>query len=124
MDLTCLENHLNLSLVHAVSLQTQSLPPLPPPVDLETVPILKALATATRGLAELKGRAAAIPNQRILIDTLTLQEARASSEIENVVTTQDELFRAGLEPNGAGSPAAKEVARYREALNLGYRQLR
>ena len=107
-----------------MSLQTQSLPPLPPPVDLETVPILKALATATRGLAELKGRAAAIPNQRILIDTLTLQEARASSEIENVVTTQDELFRAGLEPNGAGSPAAKEVARYREALNLGYRQLR
>ncbi len=107
-----------------MSLQTQSLPPLPPPVDLETVPILKALATATRGLAELKGRAAAIPNQRILIDTLTLQEARASSEIENVVTTQDELFRASLEPNGAGSPAAKEVARYREALNLGYRQLR
>lgn len=107
-----------------MSLQTQSLPPLPPPVDLETVPILKALATATRGLAELKGRAAAIPNQRILIDTLTLQEARASSEIENVVTTQDELFRAGLEPNGAGSPAAKEVARYREALNLGYRRLR
>ena len=107
-----------------MSFRTQSLAPLPPPVDLETVPILKALAAATRGLAELKGRAAAIPNQRILIDTLTLQEARASSEIENVVTTQDELFRAGLEPNGTGSPAAKEVARYREALNLGHRRLR
>ena len=102
---------------------TQSLPPLPPPVDLETVPILKALATATRGLAELKGRAAAIPNQQILIDTLTLQEARASSEIENIVTTQDELFRAGLESNGAASPAAKEVARYREALHLGHHRL-
>lgn len=101
-----------------------TLSPLPPRVDLETVPVLKALATATRRLAELKGRATAIPNQRILIDTLTLQEARASSEIENIVTTQDELFRAGMEPNGAGSPAAKEVARYREALYLGTRRLR
>ena len=100
------------------------LAPLPPPVDLETVPVLKALKDATRGLAELKGRAVAIPNQKILIDTLTLQEARASSEIENIVTTQDEMFRAGLEPNGGGSPAAKEVARYREALNLGHRRLR
>ena len=98
--------------------------PLPPSVDLETVPILKALATATRGLAELKGRASAIPNQGILINSLTLQEARASSEIENIVTTQDALFRADLEPHGAGSPAAKEVARYREALHLGHRRLR
>ena len=88
------------------------------------MPILKALASATRGLAELKGLATAIPNPRILIDTLTLQEARASSEIENIVTTQDELFRAGLERNGGGSPAAKEVARYREALHLGLRRLR
>ena len=107
-----------------MSVGTPSLAPLPPPIDLETVPILKALATATRGLAELKGLAAAIPNQRILIDTLTLQEARASSEIENIVTTQDELFRAGMEANGAGSPAAKEVARYREALHLGHSRLR
>jgi Fic family protein len=107
-----------------VSVDTPSLAPLPPPIDLETVPILKALATATRGLAELKGLAAAIPNQQTLIDTLTLQEARASSEIENIVTTQDELFRAGMEANGAGSPAAKEVARYREALHLGHDRLR
>ncbi len=85
--------------------------------------MLKTLAAANRGLAELKGRAAAIPNQRILIDTLALQEAKASSEIENIITTQDELFRANLFPDDIGSPAAKEVARYREALLLGYKHL-
>lgn len=106
-----------------MSPETQPLPSLPQPAELETVPTLKALAIATRGLAELKGRAATIPNPRILIDTLTLQEARASSEIENVVTTQDELFRGGLAANDGGSPAAKEVARYREALLLGHRRL-
>ena len=99
---------------------TYSLPPLPPPVDLETVSILRALAKANRALAELKGLAVSIPNQGILIDTLALQEAKASSEIENIVTTQDELFQAGSSPNGSQSPAAKEVARYCEALKRGY----
>jgi Fic family protein len=89
---------------------TYSIPRLPPKVDLETVPILKALATANRALAELKGRAATITDQGILIDTLTLQEAKASSEIENIVTTQDEVFQADLFPRGPQSPAAKEVA--------------
>ena len=99
---------------------TYLLPSLPPPVDLETVPVLKALAKANRALAELKGRAATIPNQGILIDTLALQEAKASSEIENIVTTQDELFHADLFPEGPQSAAAKEVARYRDALKLGH----
>ncbi len=63
---------------------TYIIPPLPPAVDLETVPVLKALAAANRALAELKGRAATIPNQGILIDTLALQEAKASSEVENI----------------------------------------
>ena len=93
-------------------------------MDLETVPVLKALAAANRGLAELKGRAATIPNPRILIDTLTLQEARASSAIENIVTTQDELFRAGLATGSSASAEAKEVARYREVLVLGFERLR
>lgn len=97
--------------------------PLPPRCDLETVSVLKALATANRALAELKGRAATIPNQGILIDTLALQEAKASSEIENIVTTQDELFQAELFPDGPQSPAAKEVALYRDALRLGYARL-
>jgi Fic family protein len=96
---------------------------LPPPENLETVAVFKALAKANRALAELKGRAASIPNQGILIDTLTLQEAKASSEIENIVTTQDELFQADLQLEGPDSPAAKEVALYRDALKLGYDHL-
>ncbi len=99
------------------------IPALPPAVDLETVPILKALAQANRALAELKGRAASIPNQGILISTLALQEAKASSEIENIVTTQDELFQTQLDPQYQASPAAKEVALYRDALQLGYETL-
>ncbi len=102
---------------------TYTIPPLPPPVAFETVPLLKALVAANRALAELKGRAANIPNQGILIDTLALQEAKASSEVENIVTTQDELFQADLFPEGPLSPAAKEVARYRDALRLGYAAL-
>ncbi len=99
------------------------LPLLPPSTDLETVPVLKALALANRALAELKGRAATIPNPAILIDTLSLQEAMASSEIENIVTTQDELFRAALFPESPGSAAAKEVARYSATLKLGHERL-
>jgi len=100
------------------------IPDLPPSLNLETVPVLKALAKANRALAELKGRAATIPNQGILIDTLALQEAKASSEIENIVTTQDELFQADLQLEGPESAAAKEVALYRDALKLGYDRLR
>lgn len=102
---------------------TYKLPPLPPPGDLETSAVLRALALAHRRLAELKGRAASIPNQGILIDTLALQEAKASSEIENIVTTQDELFQFGLFPDGPESPAAKEVANYRDALKRGHDSL-
>lgn len=103
--------------------ETYKLPTLPPSTDLETVPVLKQLANANRALAELKGRAATIPNQGILIDTLTLQEAKASSEVENIVTTQDELFQADLFPEGPQSPAAKEVSLYRDAIKLGFQRL-
>lgn len=102
---------------------TYQLPPLPPPGDLETPAVLRALKDAHRHLAELKGRAASIPNQAILIDSLSLQEAKASSEIENIVTTQDELFQASLFLDGPGSPAAKEVASYRDALRCGFESL-
>ncbi len=102
---------------------TYEIPPLPLGVELETVEVLRALTQASRALAELKGRAQTIPNQGILIDTLALQEAKASSEIENIVTTQDELFQADLFPEGPQSAAAKEVALYREALRLGHRRL-
>lgn len=96
------------------------IPELPPPGLLETPRVLRALLSAHRYLAELKGRATAIPNHGILIDTLALQEAKASSEIENIVTTQDELFQTSLFPDRPGSPAAKEVAYYRDALKCGF----
>lgn len=104
---------------------TYVLPTLPPSgVTLETVAILKALNKANALLAELKGTAKSIPNQGILIDTLALQEAQASSAIENIVTTQDELFQAQELPDDQQSPAAKEIARYREALHLGYQHVK
>lgn len=96
------------------------IPGLPPPTLVETPAVLKAAANAHRHLAELKGRAASIPNQAILIDSLALQEAKASSEIENIITTQDELFQAGLFLDGPTSGAAKEVANYRDALKRGF----
>ena len=68
--------------------------PLPPVVDLETRKVLKKLPAAHRALAELKGIAGTIPNQSILLNTLGLQEARDSSAIENIITTQDELYKS------------------------------
>ncbi|MGH7620690.1 MAG: Fic family protein, partial [Gemmatimonadaceae bacterium] len=100
--------------------------PAPAPLDtlqpgrFETPAILKRLASASRNLAELKGVAASIPNQAILINSLGMQEAKDSSAIENIVTTHDELFRDSLFPEDPGSPAAKEVVRYRQALQIGY----
>lgn len=81
------------------------------------------MTIAHKNLAELKGRASSIPNQGILIDTLMLQEAAASSEIENIVTTQDELFQIDSRKGIYPSPEAKEVGMYGEALRLGYSQL-
>ena len=101
-----------------------TIPDLPPPGLEETPAVLRALAQAHRHLAELKGRAASIPNQGILIDTLAMQEAKASSEIENIVTTQDELFQARAFPENPSSPAAKEVARYADALRHGFGEQR
>ena len=100
---------------------TYALTPFPPQMDLQTVPILRALAPARAALGELKGGVTSLPNPSILLNTLFLQEALASSEIENIVTTQDEVFQVDLFPdNYPGSAEAKEVARYREAMNLGY----
>ena len=108
-----------------VSASRGFLHPLPPALELETVAVMRALAAANCALAELKGRAATgiPPNQGILIATLALQEAKASSEIENIVTIQDQWFQLGLFPDGLESGAAKEVARYRDAIKLGLTQL-
>ena len=102
---------------------TYVIPQLPVLNDLETREIMREVVRANRNLAELKGRAATIPSPLILINTLALQEAKASSEIENIVTTQDELFHFDLFPEGPTSPAAKEVMLYVEALRLGYDKL-
>ncbi len=90
----------------------------------ESPAILKKLAISSRVLAELKGIAGAIPNQSILINTLGLQEAKDSSEIENIITTHDELFKDDVLPEAFANPAAKEVLRYRQALRVGFEQVR
>ena len=95
--------------------------PLPPTVALETPTVLKALITAHRHLAELKGVAKTIPNEGILISTLALQEAQSSSEIENIITTQDKLYKFTLRDDEA-DPITKEVAFYAKAMSLGYGQ--
>jgi Fic family protein len=100
------------------------LPPLPPRVDVETKTILKQTIAARSALAELKGLGTTIPNQALLVDSLILQEARASSEIENIITTNDALFRAFTAKTKQIDPAIKEVLRYREALWKGYNTLK
>jgi Fic family protein len=90
----------------------------------ETTAILRATVAAGRRLAELKGVAATIPNQGILINTLALQEAKDSSAIENIVTTHDELFKSATFPDAALGRAAKEVRSYNIALRTGFERVR
>lgn len=102
-----------------------SIPSLPLPFDLETKEVLKQLARSHRKLAELKGVAQTIPNEHILISTLTLQEAKDSSEVENIVTTQDDLYKADLNvKQSIISASTKEVLAYREAIEMGFQLVR
>jgi Fic family protein len=98
------------------------LPILPPAVELESKAILKQCITARAALAELKQAAELIPNQGMLINTLPLLEARASSEIENIVTTTDRLFKY-RQADDRADPMTKEALRYSYALLEGYRAL-
>ena len=101
------------------------LPLLPPKADVETKPILKACVEARSALAELKQAAELIPNQSILINTIPTLEAQASSEIENIVTTTDRLFRySEANSEAQADPATREALRYRRALRTGYTRLR
>lgn len=100
------------------------LPLLPPKENIETHAILKKAVTAGRALAELKGLGGTIPNQAMLINTIVLQEAQSSSEIENIITTTDALFRALTAKTARIDAATKEVLRYREALSEGYRTIK
>lgn len=99
------------------------LPALPPQgADLESRDILRSLSKASRQLGELNGLCASLPDPQLLINTIVLQESKDSSAIENIVTTQDELYKAAAEM-GTASHAAKEVLSYREALYAGLNRM-
>ncbi len=97
--------------------------PLPPEVTLETKKVLKAALYAQQHLAELKGVSQTSPNQGIILNTLPLQEAKDSSEIENIVTTHDSLYKAELEAEESLDQATKEVKRYAMALREGFEKV-
>ena len=94
-----------------------SLPDLPPRVEIETREVLRKVISARSALAELKGYCETIPNSDILLNSILLQEAKASSEIENIVTTHDSLYKAAILNDK--DPANKEVIRYRQAVYAG-----
>lgn len=97
--------------------------PLPPNADCETIAILKILNKASRALGQLKGEVSKIPNSQILIDTLILQEAKDSNEIENIVTTDDEIYQAAIDEKIA-SFTAKEAVNYAKAIKKGWEIVR
>ena len=99
------------------------LPPLPPNQELETRAVLKKCITARAALAELKQATDLIPDASMLINTLPLLEAQASSEIENIVTTTDSLFEYASLGEDRADPATKEALRYRTALREGFEHL-
>ena len=91
---------------------------IPSPASLEVKAVWQSLAEAHRHLAELKGLCESLPNRAILLDTLAIQEAKDSSEIENIITTHDELY--AYDQSSSASPAAKEVQNYISALKVGF----
>ncbi|MEO6230567.1 MAG: Fic/DOC family N-terminal domain-containing protein [Ferruginibacter sp.] len=101
-----------------------SLPDLPPKTEIETKQILKKTIAASRALSELKGAIKNLPNPLLFIDTINLQEAQASSAIENIITTQDALFQASISDKKTEDPATKEVIHYKDALWYGLEQIR
>ncbi len=99
------------------------LPSLPPAITIETNAVLKKVIDASRALSELNGAIINLPNPALFIDTVNLQEAQASSAIENIITTQDELFRASITDKIIDNSATKEVIHYKDALWHGIKSL-
>jgi len=99
------------------------LPLLPPQAEIESTKILKKTIVASRALSELKGALTNLPNPTLFIDTINLQEAQASSAIENIITTQDELFKASIAEKKNNNLATKEVIHYKNALWFGIDQI-
>lgn len=99
------------------------LPLLPPQAELETKEILTKTIRASRALAQLNGAIRNLPNPSLFLDTLHLQEAKASSEIENIITTNDDLYQAVVADKKFDNPATKEVISYKEAIWLAFSRL-
>lgn len=99
------------------------LPLLPPQAELETKEILTKTIRASRALAQLNGAIRNLPNPSLFLDTLHLQEAKASSEIENIITTNDDLYQAVVADKKFDNAATKEVISYKEAIWLGFSRL-
>lgn len=99
------------------------LPLLPPNAVLETTKVLRKTITASRALAQLNGAIVNLPNPQLFLDTIHLQEAKASSEIENIITTNDNLYKALVADKKFTDPASKEVLNYKEALWLGLQRI-
>jgi len=99
------------------------LPLLPPKSNLETTNILRKTIKASRALANLNGAIINLPNPQLFLDTIHLQEAKASSEIENIITTNDELYKSAVAVKKLENPAAKEVISYKNALWHGLKKL-
>jgi len=107
------------------NLPYNDLPILPPPDEkVITIEILHALNKANKALAELKGLARTLPNQAMLVNTIALREAKASTEIENIFTTDDELYKSLTYPEADLTVNAKEVLFYRQALWAGYQKIK
>lgn len=100
------------------------LPPLPPEHEIDSKPILNKCIAANRELAALREAAKRIPNQDVLINTVPLREAKDSSAIENVVTTNDKLFRFANVDKESADPATREILRYRTALLQGFHNVK
>jgi Fic family protein len=99
------------------------LPLLPPKAELETKEILTKTIKASRALAQLNGAIRNLPNPSLFLDTIHLQEAKASSEIENIITTNDDLYQAVVADKKYDNPATREVISYKEAIWLGFSRL-
>lgn len=97
---------------------------LPPNADIETKEILRKTISAGRALAQLNGTLKNLPNPTLFLDTIYLQEAKASSEVENIITTNDELYKSLVANKKIENSATKEVLNYKEALWLGLERLK
>ena len=101
-----------------------NLPVLPPKINLESTEVLRKTISASRALAQLNGAITNLPNPKLFLDTIHLQEVKASSEIKNIITTNDELYKSVIADKKLDNPASKEVISYKDALWYGLEQLK